>query len=130
MPAYKPNAPATERNRDPILAVLRQHFATRARALEIGSGTGQHAVHFAAALPHLTWQTSDLAENHPGITAWIESSGLSNVLPPLALDMSAPAGWPATRYDAIFAANTLHHAHVYDHYVGAGASVYGNVKAA
>ena len=108
MSSEKPNAPATERNREPILAVLRQHFAARTRALELGSGTGQHAIHFAAALPHLTWQTSDLPENHAGIAAWIESSGLSNVLPPLALNMSAPAGWPANRYDAIFTANTLH----------------------
>ena len=103
-----PDAPATERNRDPILAVLRQHFANRSHTLEIGSGTGQHAVHFAAALPHLTWQTSDLPENHPGIRAWIEASGLGNVLPPFALDMANPQGWPAARYDAVFTANTLH----------------------
>jgi cyclopropane fatty-acyl-phospholipid synthase-like methyltransferase len=103
-----PSAPATERNREPILAVLRQHFANRHRALEVGSGTGQHAVHFAAALPHLSWQTSDLPENHPGIRAWIEASGLANVLPPFALDMANPQDWPATRYDAVFTANTLH----------------------
>jgi len=103
-----PNAPATERNRDPILAVLRQHFAARRKALEIGSGTGQHAVHFAAALPQLSWQTSDLPENHEGIRAWIEASGLDNVLPPCVLDMAHPAAWPATRYDAVFTANTLH----------------------
>ena len=55
----KPFAPACERNRDPILAVLRSHFSDRTRVLEIGSGTGQHAVHFAAAMPHLVWQTSE-----------------------------------------------------------------------
>jgi cyclopropane fatty-acyl-phospholipid synthase-like methyltransferase len=104
----KPDAPATERNREPILAVLRDRFADRTRVLEIGSGTGQHAVFFAAALPHLTWQTSDLPENHPGIRAWVEDSGLDNVLPPVAFDMAAPADWPAARYDAIFTANTLH----------------------
>jgi hypothetical protein len=103
-----PDAPATARNREPILAVLRSHFAGRTRALEIGSGTGQHAVHFAAALPHLSWQTSDLPENHAGIRAWIEASGLPNVLPPLAFDMARPQDWPAARYDAIFTANTLH----------------------
>jgi hypothetical protein len=104
----KPNAPATERNREPILAVLRERFADRTRVIEIGSGTGQHAVFFAAALPHLTWQTSDLPDNHPGIRAWVEDSGLDNVLPPVAFDMAAPARWPAARYDAIFTANTLH----------------------
>ena len=107
-PMEKPNAPATERNREPILAVLREYFAARTRVLEIGSGTGQHAIHFAAALPHLSWQTSDLPENHAGIQAWIDASGLSNVLPPLIFDMATPAGWPATRYDAVFTANTLH----------------------
>jgi hypothetical protein len=108
MAPLKPDAPATERNREPILAVLRERFADRTRILEIGSGTGQHAVFFAAALPHLTWQTSDLPENHPGIRAWLEDSALDNVLPPVAFDMAAPAGWPAARHDAIFTANTLH----------------------
>jgi cyclopropane fatty-acyl-phospholipid synthase-like methyltransferase len=108
MATEKPNAPATERNREPILAVLRQYFAGRTRALEIGSGTGQHAVHFAAAMPHLRWQTSDLLENHSGIRAWIEASGLDNVLPPIVIDMADPAGWPSARYDALFTANTLH----------------------
>lgn len=104
----KPDAPATTRNREPILAVLREGFAERQRVLEIGSGTGQHAVYFAQALPHLSWQTSDLPENHDGIRAWIEASGLENVLPPLAFDMAAPDAWPNARYDAIFTANTLH----------------------
>jgi predicted O-methyltransferase YrrM len=76
--------------------------------LEIGSGTGQHAVHFAAALPHLQWQTSDLPENHAAIAAWIEASGLDNVLPPVALDAAHPETWPAQRFDAVFTANTLH----------------------
>jgi hypothetical protein len=103
-----PDAPATARNREPILAVLREHFADRTRVLEIGSGTGQHAVHFAAALPHLQWQTSDLAGNHAGIAAWIAQAGLANVLPPLAFDAAHPDAWPARRYDAVFSANTLH----------------------
>ena len=103
-----PHAPATERNREPILAVLREHFAGATRVLEIGSGTGQHAVHFAAALPHLQWQTSDLAENHAGIRAWIEASGLANVLPPLRIDAADPTTWPDARFDAVFTANTLH----------------------
>jgi SAM-dependent methyltransferase len=103
-----PDAPATGRNRDPILAVLRERFAHCHRVLEIGSGTGQHAVHFAAAMPHLQWQTSDLAENHPGIRAWIDASHLANVLPPLLLDADRPDTWPDARFDAVFTANTLH----------------------
>jgi SAM-dependent methyltransferase len=109
MPAMPlPQAPATERNREPILAVLREYFADAHRVLEIGSGTGQHAVHFAAALPHLQWQTSDLPDNHDGIRAWIDASGLDNVLPPIALDAADPATWPDARFDAVFTANTLH----------------------
>jgi cyclopropane fatty-acyl-phospholipid synthase-like methyltransferase len=103
-----PDAPATERNREPILAVLRAQFAHRQRVLEIGSGTGQHAVYFARAMPHLKWQTSDLLANHAGIRAWIAQSGLPNVLPPRELDIGRAETWPITRHDAIFSANTLH----------------------
>jgi cyclopropane fatty-acyl-phospholipid synthase-like methyltransferase len=103
----KPFSPASERNREPILAVLRRHFADRHRALEIGSGTGQHAVHFAAALPQLQWQTSDRVDAHDGIRAWLAEAALPNVLPPLALDV-AVGPWPTQRYDAAFSANTLH----------------------
>jgi len=102
----KPYSEACARNRDPILAVLRRHFADRHQVLEVGSGTGQHAVHFAAALPGLTWQTSDRAENLPGIHQWIEESGLTNLPPPLTLDVTGR--WPHARYDALFTANTLH----------------------
>jgi SAM-dependent methyltransferase len=103
-----PDAPATARNREPILALLREQFATCREVLEIGSGTGQHAVHFAAALPHLRWQTSDLEANHPGIRAWIAAARLDNVLAPLILDAGRPDTWPARRFDAVFSANTLH----------------------
>lgn len=103
----KPYAPACERNRDPILAILREAFADRKSVLEIGSGTGQHAVYFGTDLPHLRWQTSDRAENHPGIHAWLEDAGLPNVLPPLVLDV-ASSSWPQQRFDAIFTANTCH----------------------
>ena len=102
----KPHSPACERNRDPILDVLRRHLADRRQVLEIGSGTGQHAVHFAAALPQLTWQTSDRAENLPGIRAWLAEAALPNTPAPLSLDVSG--AWPAGRYDAVFSANTLH----------------------
>lgn len=103
----KPRAPACERNREPILAVLRRHFADRHRVLEIGSGTGQHAVYFGAALPHLVWQTSDRVDQHAGIRAWVDEATLPNVLPPLQLDV-ATSNWPPGGYDAAFSANTLH----------------------
>jgi cyclopropane fatty-acyl-phospholipid synthase-like methyltransferase len=76
--------------------------------LEVGSGTGQHAVHFGAALPRLAWQTSDLPASHAGIRAWIAESKLQNVLPPIALDAADASTWPKTRYDAVFTANTFH----------------------
>jgi cyclopropane fatty-acyl-phospholipid synthase-like methyltransferase len=103
----KPFAPACERNRDPILAVLRGHFADRTHVLEIGSGTGQHAVHFAAAMPFVVWQTSDVAANLPGIRAWLAEAKLANMPAPIELDVNE-GKWPATQYDAIFSANTLH----------------------
>ncbi|MGB6054012.1 MAG: DUF938 domain-containing protein [Burkholderiaceae bacterium] len=100
-------SPACERNRAPILERLRPLFADRRRVLEIGSGTGQHAVHFGAALPHLQWQTSDLEPNHASIRAWQQEARLSNVLPPLLLDLRAP-DWPHADFDAVFTANTCH----------------------
>jgi cyclopropane fatty-acyl-phospholipid synthase-like methyltransferase len=102
----KPFAPACERNREPILAVLRERYADRRRVLEIGSGTGQHAVHFAAALPHLSWQCSDRDGNLPGIRLWLDEAALPNTPPPIALDVEGR--WPEARYDAVFSANTLH----------------------
>lgn len=106
MTTPKPFAPACERNREPILEVLRQCFADRRRVLEIGSGTGQHAVYFAPALPNATWQTSDVAENLPGIRLWLEEAALPNLPPPLALDVTST--WPEQRFDGIFSANSLH----------------------
>ncbi len=103
----KPYSEACERNRAPILEILRDAFADAGSVLEIGSGTGQHAVHFGAALPRLTWQTTDLPGSHDGIRMWLEESGLNNVLPPLALDVSEDR-WPVGRIDAVFTANTLH----------------------
>jgi cyclopropane fatty-acyl-phospholipid synthase-like methyltransferase len=102
----KPYAPACDRNRDSILAVLLGHFADRREVLEIGSGTGQHAVHFAAALPGLAWQCSDREANLPGIRSWLDEAALPNTPPPIALDVNG--AWPARRYDAVFSANTLH----------------------
>jgi cyclopropane fatty-acyl-phospholipid synthase-like methyltransferase len=103
----KPFSQACENNKSPILDVLRRVFADRQQVLEIGSGTGQHAVHFAAHLPHLTWQTSDLPENHPGIRAWLEDASLPNLREPIAIDTDQRP-WPVEPVDAVFTANTLH----------------------
>ena len=102
----KPYSEACARNREPILEVLQRHFAERRRVLEIGSGTGQHAVHFAAAMPHLSWQTSERPAHLAGLQPWLEEAALANLPPPLALDVAGP--WPAARFDAVFTANTLH----------------------
>jgi cyclopropane fatty-acyl-phospholipid synthase-like methyltransferase len=102
----KPHSPASERNREPILAVLRAFFADRTAVLEIGSGTGQHAAHFARALPHLQWQASDLAENLPGVRAWLGEAMLPNTSEPIDLDVTG--AWPAATFDAVYSANTLH----------------------
>jgi SAM-dependent methyltransferase len=102
----KPFSEACEENRQPILQVLQRLFADMTRVLEVGSGTGQHAVYFAEAMPHLFWQTSDRAENHPGIRAWLDDAALPNTGPPLALDVTGP--WPEQSFDGIFSANTTH----------------------
>ncbi|MGH8026132.1 MAG: DUF938 domain-containing protein [Pseudoxanthomonas sp.] len=107
MVTEKPFSPASERNRDPILEVLRAHFAQARNVLEIGSGTGQHAVHFAAAMPWLVWQCSDRADQLPGMRAWLQEAALPNTPPPMELDV-AQGPWPARRHDAAFSANTLH----------------------
>jgi len=103
----KPYAESCEQNRAPILAILREVFADRRHVLEIGSGTGQHAVYFGAELAHLRWQTADVAAHHPGIAAWLHEAALPNVLAPLVLDVNH-SDWHHGRYDAVFTANTLH----------------------
>ncbi|NCF51235.1 DUF938 domain-containing protein [Gammaproteobacteria bacterium] len=102
-----PCAPAAEHNSQPILEVLRHEFRTVSSVLEVGSGTGQHAVAFAAELVHLEWQTSDLDENHAGIRLWLAHAGLANVRPPLLLDVGT-SGMLPLHYDAVFSANTAH----------------------
>jgi len=103
----KPYSESCEQNREPILDVLREVFADRTYVLEIGSGTGQHAVYFGAELPHLRWQTADLPLHHPGIRLWLDEAALPNVLPPIALDVNQKS-WHGGRFDAVFSANTLH----------------------
>jgi SAM-dependent methyltransferase len=103
-------AAACERNKFPILGVLVEEFRHVAEVLEIGSGTGQHAVYFGRRLPHLRWQTSDLPASHASIRAWIHAEGVDNVLAPLVLDVNA-FPWPVAAVDAVFTANTAHIMH-------------------
>ena len=111
----KPHAPASGRNRQAILEVIKIEFGDCGSVLEIGSGTGQHAVFFAEAMPWMTWQTSDLAENHQGIRSWIADSGLPNVRDPILLDVRQADGVDNeydgvcdAAYDGVFSANTAH----------------------
>lgn len=101
-------APAVARNRDAILAVLRGVLPRKGLVLEIASGTGEHAVHFAQNFPDLTFQPSDPdLFARKSIAAWTEAEQLNNVAPPLALDASAP-DWPVARADAIVCINMVH----------------------
>lgn len=107
----RPFSQACENNKRPILGVLRRFLTDPGTVLEIGSGTGQHAVHFGAELPHVVWQTSDLVANHAGILQWLDEARLANVRPPLALDVDSP-DWPEELVaDAVFSANTAHIMH-------------------
>ncbi|MBD9537515.1 DUF938 domain-containing protein [Stenotrophomonas sp. STM01] len=111
----KPYAESCERNRAPILAELQRHLGGARRVLEIGSGTGQHAVHFAAALPWLSWQASDHRDHLPGIRQWLDEAALPNTPSPIALQAVTepvaglqPVPTAGGRFDAVFTANTLH----------------------
>jgi hypothetical protein len=103
----KPFSTACERNQSHILTALQPLFADRKNVLEIASGTGQHAVFIGRNLPHLTWQTSELVQNHAGINEWLAEAQLLNVLPPILLDIHADP-WPEIVADAVFNANTVH----------------------
>ncbi len=102
-----PFSEASERNKEPILAVLRECFAQRTQVLEIGSGTGQHAVHFAHHLQHLTWYPTEQLSYLPDLAARVQLAGHPNLRPPTVLDVRQSI-WPVRSVDAIFTANTLH----------------------
>jgi SAM-dependent methyltransferase len=106
----KPFAESSEQNKQPILDVLAELFDAPGTVLEIGAGTGQHAVFFPRHLGHLTWQPTDVAEALPGMSLWIEEAALANVSAPLHLDVLDPA-WPAGPVDYVFSANTVHIMH-------------------
>jgi len=96
-----------ENNKQPILEQLSIHFKNCQNALEIGSGTGQHAVFFASQMPQLTWHTSDMPENHANILAWITESPSKNITPPITFTIGQDP-WPEIHADAVFTANTTH----------------------
>jgi SAM-dependent methyltransferase len=99
--------PATRRNREPILEVLRRVLPPSGRVLEIASGSGQHHVHFARALPRLVWQPTDIdPRGLASVAAWQRDSGLDNLLPPLRLDVTEP--FPVEAVQAVFCANMVH----------------------
>ena len=104
---HKPYSAACDNNRQPILEIIEVLFAGCREVLEIGSGTGQHAVYFAERLPHLVWRSSDLPENHAGIRLWLDEADLANTPAPLLLDVNQ-AHWPELEVDAVFCANTIH----------------------
>jgi len=107
----KPFSQACENNKEPILGVLRQVFTTPATVLEIGSGTGQHAVHFATHLPHIYWQTSDHPNQCPNhyqlCQPWLNDARLPNIGNPIALNVSQEP-WPVKAFNGVFSANTAH----------------------
>lgn len=100
-------SPSCERNKDPILEALREVLTVSGLVLEIGSGSGQHAVHFARGLPHVEWQPTDTAENLPSISAWREEAGLANMREPLVFDLLADT-WPVITAQAVICINTIH----------------------
>ena len=101
-------APAAARNKGPILAVLARILPVYGLTIEIASGTGQHVVHFAGALSGWTWQPTEIdPEARRSIAAWVEETGLTNILPPLALDVCEPH-WPVERADAVLCINMIH----------------------
>jgi len=106
----KPYAESCDENREPILSVIQPLLKDCSCVLEIGSGTGQHAVYFAGKLPHLVWHTSDCAKYNTGINMWLQEAGLENTPAPLELNVSISA-WPEQRFDAVFSANTAHIMH-------------------
>lgn len=98
---------ACQRNRDPILNVLKDVFEGVERVLEVGSGTGQHAVYFARHLPHLVWQPADRPGQLDSVRAWRADAELDNVLEPVEIDLFDES-WPLGEFDAVFSSNVIH----------------------
>ena len=102
-------APSVERNREPILAVLRDRLPSAAVVLEVASGSGEHALFFASAMPDVSWQPTDRdPEALASVAAWRDQAGPTNLLSPLPLDAAVPADWPDVAADAVVAINMVH----------------------
>lgn len=106
----KPYTESCDQNKIPIFSVIAPIFSSLSSVFEIGSGTGQHAVYFARKMPHLTWHTSDCSAYIEGINSWLTESKLSNLIPPVELNVSTSM-WPSITVDAVFTANTVHIMH-------------------
>ncbi len=107
MAETKPFSQACENNKQPILQRISAVFSQPGTILEIGTGTGQHAVHFAQNLPHLTWQPSDHPDNYQLCLPWLTEAGLANINKPLALNVSTP-DWDLPSINGVFSSNTAH----------------------
>ena len=103
----KPYAESCDQNRDVILSIIYPLLQDSVSVLEIGSGTGQHAVYFSKKLPHLTWNTSDCSEYIDGINLWLSEARFENLPQPIELDVMQKK-WPEIMFDTVFTANTCH----------------------
>ena len=103
----KPYSESCDQNKEPILSVISPVFSSLSSVLEIGSGTGQHALYFAEKMPHLRWFTSDCQSYLDGINMWLADAALPNVEPPFELDVTS-SKWPQLDIDAVFTANSIH----------------------
>ena len=104
----KYHAESTIRNRTPILEILKKEIEGSKKLLEIGSGTGQHAVYFSKKLPQILWQTSDRSMNHESIIYWIKRYNLKNLLPPLDIEIGLNEKNINDIFDCVFSSNTSH----------------------
>jgi len=104
----KPDAPATQRNKRPILDILKREIQDSSEILEIGSGTGQHAIFFAEKMPWITWQTSDVISNHTGINQWLETFKGENIKAPLELEIGHDQLNTTLRFNHVYSSNTAH----------------------
>ena len=107
MNPHKPYSESCDQNRDPIFEVIQPLLKASKKVLEVGSGTGQHAMYFAKKMPHLIWQTSDQQSYHEGIKLWLADAQLDNTPTPIALNVSSDT-WPDEQFDVVFSANAVH----------------------
>lgn len=103
----KPYSESCDQNQDHILSIISPLFSSSKSVLEIGSGTGQHAIYFAKNMPQLTWHTSDCLDYHAGINSWLSESGIDNIEKPFELNVST-SRWPRFDVDGVFTANSVH----------------------